>query len=1101
MGNHLEFYFEAKFKAISEASKVTIDQQDNRAMGGAESPGHRSQEVQRPRRTSSSGREFKDAYCWTKAAKAAPRPSRRSQVQLERSRRPSRGSLDARLRSSAAAARRRSSSRGTSSPTMEKERPNFKTVGNDLVLKAEVPLDGHSLSAFIEGQGMPSAYEKGARVLALEQGSHLTPTRLSLASAYKAGLLFLPSPFHLEAVGRGLKPSPFRLDRQNIWINLHATNMAFGRSSRLDGRGASSFCSTTTIVVFVALCLVGVWMMTSSTVIPVQMSDTQSETNDKVAKSDSRSFENRSGDVAEDSTSGDGNENENNVPNESYSASDKTAEVPVEKTEVKDPSKGSNDSKNELEDAPKTGTFSDVNGEGGEETIKEAGDMDQEIDTGNQADRPDQKIEDSSKEAENDDDTKKDKKSEQDEVSDGSKNKDENNEGPVEEKLEQDGDKNTPQDFDGNKEGDQPKDTGGNEVFPSGAQSELLNETNTQNGAWSSQAAESKNEKEVQILSSPDGQNFDSTWKLCNVTTGEDYIPCLDNVAAIKKLHFTGHYEHRERHCPEEPPTCLVPLPDGYRLPVRWPNSREKIWYNNVPHTKLAEVKGHQNWVKVSGEYINFPGGGTQFIHAWGKRSRVVLDVGCGVASFGGYLFDRDVLTMSFAPKDEHEAQVQFALERGIPAISAVMGTKRLPFPSKVFDVVHCARCRVPWHIEGGMLLLELNRLLRPGGYFVWSATPVYRTDAEDVGIWKAMTALTTSMCWELVNKTADELNQVGLAIYRKPIDNRCYEKRSEDNPRLCQGSDDADAAWNVPLQACMHKVPLDSASHGRQWPEQWPQRLEKVPHWLNNSQPGVYGKPAPEDFVADYEHWKRVVSKSYVSGMGINWSTVRNVMDMRSVYGGFAAALRDVKVWVMNIVSIDSPDTLPVIYERGLFGMYHDWCESFSTYPRTYDLLHADHLFSKIKKRCQLRPVIVEVDRITRPGGKLIVRDDVNTIGEIETMVKSLQWEIRLTYSKDNEGLLCAEKTLWRPKEVETKKRAKGNAKVRNEAGQPMKQGGGQGMAKAEGADLTHLSLRPVATAGLQNLQHQLLPSSHENTTMEAVHESAACRPLEYGT
>lgn len=86
---------------------------------------------------------------------------------------------------------------------------------------------------------------------------------------------------------------------------------------------------------------------------------------------------------------------------------------------------------------------------------------------------------------------------------------------------------------------------------------------------------------------------------------------------------------------------------------------------------------------------------------AWGKRSRVILDVGCGVASFGGYMFERDVLTMSFAPKDEHEAQVQFALERGIPAISAVMGTKRLPYPSRVFDVIHCARCRVPWHIEG----------------------------------------------------------------------------------------------------------------------------------------------------------------------------------------------------------------------------------------------------------------------------------------------------------------------------------------------------------------------------------------------------------------
>jgi hypothetical protein len=92
---------------------------------------------------------------------------------------------------------------------------------------------------------------------------------------------------------------------------------------------------------------------------------------------------------------------------------------------------------------------------------------------------------------------------------------------------------------------------------------------------------------------------------------------------------------------------------------------------------------------------------------AWGKRTRVILDVGCGVASFGGYLFDRDVLTMSFAPKDEHEAQVQFALERGIPAISAVMGTKRLPFPGGVFDVVHCARCRVPWHIEGTFCYIQ----------------------------------------------------------------------------------------------------------------------------------------------------------------------------------------------------------------------------------------------------------------------------------------------------------------------------------------------------------------------------------------------------------
>ncbi|KAL5190365.1 putative methyltransferase PMT26 [Glycine soja] len=96
--------------------------------------------------------------------------------------------------------------------------------------------------------------------------------------------------------------------------------------------------------------------------------------------------------------------------------------------------------------------------------------------------------------------------------------------------------------------------------------------------------------------------------------------------------------------------------------------------------------------------------------------------------------------------------------------------------------------------------------------------------------------------------------------------------------------------------------------------------KLTKVPYWLSSSQVGVYGKPAPQDFTADYEHWKRVMSKSYLDGMGIKWLNVRNVIDMRSIYGGFAIASRDLNVWVMNVVTIDSPDTLPIIYERSLF-------------------------------------------------------------------------------------------------------------------------------------------------------------------------------------
>lgn len=137
------------------------------------------------------------------------------------------------------------------------------------------------------------------------------------------------------------------------------------------------------------------------------------------------------------------------------------------------------------------------------------------------------------------------------------------------------------------------------------------------------------------------------------------------------------------------------------------------------------------------------------------------------------------------------------ALERGIPAVSAVMGTQRLVFPSNVYDAVHCARCRVPWHLDGGMLLLELNRVLRPGGFFLWSATPVYQTDDESVGIWKETLALTQGMAWKLVARRNDDGTKIGVAVFQKPMDNALYEERGGDAvPRLCDDDDKPDAAW-----------------------------------------------------------------------------------------------------------------------------------------------------------------------------------------------------------------------------------------------------------------------------------------------------------------
>ncbi|MBA0860357.1 hypothetical protein Goshw_016843 [Gossypium schwendimanii] len=893
--------------------------------------------------------------------------------------------------------------------------------------------------------------------------------------------------------------------------------MALGRYNKVDNNNnkSSSYCSTVTIVIFMGLCLVGIWMITSSWVVPVQNGDDPAEEKknqlkdqvetvivDSNDRDNKPQFEDKPNDLRKDGP-------EKNL--DVSLAKDKgkanlAAEENQEKTEEAkwDKSKKDNQQFNSVGGEKNVYNSENLGGQGsennnekphsikddkksGSDYAEKKGDESSSRTYGDKVDKNDDKVSDKrsadqvKKKSSNEDSPKGDKvfdKSFVDQVKKSSnevfpkgdkvdKNNDngfdKSSDSQVKKSSNEDapkGDKVFDKSFDDqvkkrsnevfpkgdkvdknndnvlDKSSDSQVKKSSNEVFPSVAQSELLNETMIQNGSFTTQAAESNKEKNAQ--SSSNSSSKDYSWKLCNSTAGPDFIPCLDNWEAIRNLPTNIHYEHRERHCPEVPPTCLVPLPEGYKFPIEWPKSRDKIWYKNVPHSKLVEFKGGQNWLKITGDYLTFPGGGTQFrrgaLHyidfiqkavpdiAWGKRSRVILDVGCGVASFGGYLFERSVLAMSLAPKDEHEAQVQFALERGIPAVSAVMGTKRLPYPGTVFDIIHCARCRVPWHIEGGKLLLELNRLLRPGGFFLWSATPVYQLKAQDVEIWKAMIEQTKAMCWELVNKTSKEpINKVAIATFRKPTSNECYEQRSQQEPPLCSESDDPNAAWNVPLQTCMHKVPLDPSERGSKWPEEWPARLEKSPYWLLSSQVGVYGKAAPEDLAADNEHWKQVVTKSYMQGMGINWSSVRNVMDMKAVYGGFAAALKDMNLWVMNVIPVDSPDTLPIIYERGLFGIYHDWCESFSTYPRSYDLLHADHIFSRVKKRCNFVAVVAEVDRILRPGGKLIARDDVETITELENMVRSMHWEVRLSYSKDKEGLLCVQKSMWRPTEVET--------------------------------------------------------------------------------
>ncbi|XP_020206830.1 probable methyltransferase PMT28 isoform X2 [Cajanus cajan] len=509
--------------------------------------------------------------------------------------------------------------------------------------------------------------------------------------------------------------------------------------------------------------------------------------------------------------------------------------------------------------------------------------------------------------------------------------------------------------------------------------------------------------------------NASYRWKLCSVRSKHNYIPCIDFEVGGGKI---PSYRHTERSCPRTPLMCLVPLPhEGYGSPLPWPESKLKILYKNVAHPKLAAYIKRHSWLMESGEYLTFPqnqsvfkGGIHHYLESieemvpdieWGKNIRVVLDIGCIDSSIAAALLDKEVITLTLGLKNDLVDLAQVALERGFPAVISPFSRRRLPFPSQVFDAIHCGGCSIPWHSNGGKLLLEMNRILRPGGYFIMS------TKHDSIEEEEAMTSLTASICWNVLAHKSDDVGEVGVKIYQKPEGNDIYELRRKKIPPLCKENENPDAVWYVPMKTCLHTIPLGIEQHGAEWPEEWPKRLETYPDWVNNK----------EKVVADTNHWNAIVNKSYLNGLGINWTSIRNVMDMKSIYGGLAAALSQQKVWVMNVVPVHAPDTLPIIFERGLIGIYHDWCESFGTYPRTYDLLHADHLFSRLKNRCkQPVTIVVEMDRILRPGGWTIIRDKVEILNPLEEILRSMQWEIRMTFAQDKEGILCAQKTTWRP-------------------------------------------------------------------------------------
>lgn len=117
-----------------------------------------------------------------------------------------------------------------------------------------------------------------------------------------------------------------------------------------------------------------------------------------------------------------------------------------------------------------------------------------------------------------------------------------------------------------------------------------------------------------------------------------------------------------------------------------------------------------------------------------------------------------------------------------------------------------------------GILLKEVNRVLRPNGYFVYSAPPVYKKNKDYPLIWDKLVNLTTAMCWKLIAR------KIQTAIWIKEENQSCLLHNADLKLiDVCDAVDEFKPSWNTPLGNCVH---ISSAQTNSQKLPPRPERL-----------------------------------------------------------------------------------------------------------------------------------------------------------------------------------------------------------------------------------------------------------------------------------
>ncbi|CAN0889933.1 Probable pectin methyltransferase QUA2 [Linum grandiflorum] len=520
--------------------------------------------------------------------------------------------------------------------------------------------------------------------------------------------------------------------------------------------------------------------------------------------------------------------------------------------------------------------------------------------------------------------------------------------------------------------------------------------------------------------------------EFCPLDESESYVNCFND--SVRQCGIGSSSR-----------SCLLLPPVNYRIPLRWPTGRDVIWVSNVKITAdevLSSGSMTKRMMMLEEDQISFRSASHMFnsvedythqiAEMIGLRNesnfiqagvRTILDIGCGYGSFGAHLFSSQLLTMCIANYESSGSQIQLTLERGLPAMIASFSSKQLPYPSLSFDMLHCARCGVDWDQKDGIYLIEVDRVLRPGGYFVWTSPLTNAHNKETLQRWSFIRKFAENICWVLLSQEEETV------VWRKTTKKNCYSSRKPGSgPSVCSKRYDVESPYYQPLQACI------GGTRSSRWIP-----IEERPTWpsrshLSQNELALHGTNS-EDFAEDGEKWKKAVTNywSLLSPLIFSdhpkrpgeedpsppYNMLRNVLDMNAHFGGLNSAMLETgkSVWVMNAVPTTGPNFLPLIHDRGFVGVLHDWCEAFPSYPRSYDLVHADGLLSletsRKQRRCTLLDLFIEIDRLLRPEGWLILRDTAALIESSRAQTAQLKWEARVVDidSNSEEKLLICQK------------------------------------------------------------------------------------------